>query len=149
MSSSTYSTELVPDRRLRRVTLIAGLAASVLGVLTILGLPIDNFVRAILAGLWLIVTAAELALIASAHKKFRRIRIHCDGQVMLCDRDGNWQAAAITSGCVLLPSLGWLKLRPASGGTYRELICGNSRESEQWRRLQVIWRHLGSARRSC
>ncbi len=57
----------------------------------------------------------------------------------------DWQTAAIGNGCVVMRKLAWLRLKPATGARYHELLRRNSLESEQWRRLQVIWRHLGAA----
>ena len=41
--------------------------------------------------------------------------------------------------------IGWLHLKTADGKQFAELICGDCRESDDWRRLQVIWRHIGAA----
>ena len=129
---------------MRRIVVTAACAAMLLGLVTISGLPVNDSYRAVGAGVWLLVTGAELTVILSAHKRFSRIRLHHDGQVELCDEDGSWHAATMVSGCVVLRGLAWLRLKPAHGARYHELIRGNSRESEQWRRLQVIWRHLGT-----
>jgi len=40
--------------------------------------------------------------------------------------------------------LAWLVLASPDGRRWLALLQGDSRESEQWRRLQVIWRHMGS-----
>ena len=130
---------------MRRLLFAATLAAVLLGFLTIFSLPVSEFLRAAAGLVCLLVAGAEWVLISSAHKQYSCIRIHSDGAVELRDKDGNWQAATIASGCVVLQQLAWLRLKPASGGRYYELLRGNSRESKQWRRLQVIWRHLGAA----
>jgi hypothetical protein len=87
----------------------------------------------------------ELIAISSAHKQFGRIRMHSDGRIELHDNDGHWQTATIGNGCIVLRKLAWLRLQPTSGARYHELLRRNSLQSEQWRRLQVIWRHLGAA----
>ncbi len=130
---------------MRQIVVAAAWAAMIFGLITIISLPIDGWLRAGGTSIWLIGTGAELTNISSAHKRFGRIRLHADGQVELYDNDGRWQAATICNGCIVLRKLAWLRLKPATGARYHELLRGNSRESEQWRRLQVIWRHLGAA----
>ena len=145
MSSSTFSTELIPDPAMRRLIIVAALAMTLPGLLVILSLPISNFLRAAAGLICTLVTGVELALISSAHKQYTCIRIYSDGAVEIRDRDGVWQIATIASGSIVLQKLAWFRLKPANGGRYYELVRGNSRESKQWRRLQVIWRHLGPA----
>ena len=145
MSSRIYSTDLTPEPAMRRIVVAAAWAAMILGLITIISLPIDGWLRVAGISIWLIATGAELTVISSAHKRFDRIRLHSDGQVELHDGDGHWRAATIGNGCVVLRKLAWVRLKPATGARYHELLRRNSRESEQWRRLQVIWRHLGAA----
>ena len=123
----------------------AAAAANACGLLVIISLPIGDFLCAAASLIWLLFGSAEMLLISSVHNRFGRILLRCDGSVQLHDRSGQWQAATIQSGTVVLPRLAWLRLKTANGRRYRELVCGKSSESEQWRRLQVIWRHLGAA----
>lgn len=117
-----------------------------LGVITILSLPIDILLCAVAATLWCLLGSAELHFIAAAQRRFSRIRIFSDGRCELLDRDRTWQAAKLTSACVVLSRQAWLQVQPDSGRCYRELVRGDARENKQWRRLQVIWRHLGASR---
>ena len=130
---------------MRRIVVAAAWVAMSLGLITIVSLPIDGLLRAAGSSIWLIAMGAELILISSAHKQFGRIRVHSDGLVELRDNDGYWQTATIGNGSIVLRRLAWLRLKPASGARYHELLRRNSLQSEQWRRLQVIWRHLGAA----
>ena len=117
-----------------------------LGVVTILSLPVAGFLRAVSVFVWCAIVGAELGFISSAHKRFTRIRISCGGECELRNKDGEWEAAIIAGGCVVWSQLAWLRLQLPSGRCHLELVSGDVRESEQWRRLQVIWRHLGGAR---
>jgi hypothetical protein len=116
-------------------------------------LSIDARLGALGATVWTLQGSIQWRLISSAHKRFRGLRIHCDGVAELLDNGGVWHAAIICKECIVLSTFAWLKLRPVGGGTYFELVRGNARgnssENKQWRRLQVIWRHLGTAGRSC
>ncbi len=145
MSSRSYSTDLTPDTLMRQIVVAGAWAAMSLGLIIIISLPINGLLRAAGVIIWLIVTGAEMILITSAHKRFVRIRLHSDGQVELRDNDGQWQAATLSDGCVVLRRLAWLRLKLATGARYHELLRRNPLQSEQWRRLQVIWRHLGAA----
>jgi hypothetical protein len=134
---------------LRRLLACACLLSYLLGMLMIFSLPIGQIISALGAALWTLLAVTEWLLISSAHKRTQRIRIHCDGAAELLDQHGEWQAATICRECIVLSTLAWLKLKPQRGGRYFELVRGDRRKNEQWRRLQVIWRHLGTAGRSC
>jgi len=129
---------------MRRIVVASSWAVILTGLIVIISLPIDGWLRAAGSSIWLIVMGVELRVISSAHKRFGRIRVHSDGQIELQDNEGHWRAATIANGCVVTQKLAWLRLKPATGARYHELLRRNSLESEQWRRLQVIWRHLGA-----
>ena len=149
MSSREFSSELTPDPALNRLLLVAALLTMSLGILIILYLPVDDMLR--MAGVlgWSLVAGREIVELASSHKRFTRLRVFADGSVQLLARDGEWQPAAFNRNCVVLSGLAWLNLPLAGGGRYRALLRGDARESKQWRRLQVIWRHLGTKPGSC
>ena len=129
---------------MRQIVIASSWAAMLTGLIVIISLPIDGWIRAAGISIWLIAMGAELRVISSAHKRFRRIRMHSDGQVELQDNEGHWQTATIANGSVVTQKLAWMRLKPATGARYHELLRRNALESEQWRRLQVIWRHLGA-----
>ncbi|MDH3806240.1 MAG: hypothetical protein OEU90_12325, partial [Gammaproteobacteria bacterium] len=81
MSSHTYSTELRPESPLRRVVIIAGVAATVLGVVMILALSIPIAWRAAAAVVWLLMNTRELLEIINGYKRCQRIRIEHDGEL--------------------------------------------------------------------
>lgn len=143
MSSARYSSELEPDPALRCWLLIAALLAMVTGLVVILWLPLDAILRTISGIVWVAAGCLQGALIASAHKQVRRIRLYADGEVILMAPDGAQRQARLANGSVVLRRIAWLRLQPARGFCHVELLCGCGRESQPWRRLQVIWRHLG------
>ncbi len=130
---------------MRRIVVAAAWVAMSLGIVTIVSLPIDGLLRVAGSSIWLTGMGVELIVISSAYKQFGRIRMYSDGRIELRNNDGHWQTATIGNGSIVLRKLAWLRLKPASGGRYHELLRRNSLQSEQWRRLQVIWRHLGAA----
>ena len=149
MSSREFSSELTPDIALHRLLLLAAAVTMSLGILVLLSLPIDTLLRGAAVLGWCFVAGREIAHISRSHKRFTCLRVFADGSAELRDRNGQWQAAALGPGCVVLPAVAWLDLPLSGGGRYRALLRGNARQSKQWRRLQVICRHLGTAGGSC
>lgn len=149
MSSGEFSSELTPDRLLHRLLLAAALLALFLGATIILFLPVNTVLRAIGVFCWCLMAGGDMLQISTLHKRYSRLRVFADGRVELRDSDGRWKPGSIGRGSVVLPKVAWLDLRLAGGGRYRALLRGDASESEQWRRLQVICRHLGTKPGSC
>ena len=146
MSSHTYSTELNPDPALRWLVMLSGVAATVVGLLTITLLSLPLVWRTLAALAWLLLNGRELLLIAKGYKRCRRIRIEHDGAAELLGPDGNWTAATLVAGSIVVRRVAWLRLETQDGRRFAELICYKYAQNEEWRRLQVIWRHLGAGR---
>ncbi len=144
MSSNNYSTELKPDPGLRRVTIISGMVAALLGLLIILSATIAAYWRLLASVIWLVFSARELIKLHAGHKRIRRIRINPDGSAELVTNEGEQLPATLLAGSIVLPTLAWLRLESHDGFRSCELIHGKSPQDKQWRRLQVIWRHLGA-----
>ncbi len=144
MSSRAYVAELGPEPAMRRVLAVSAALAYLLGIATIFNLAIDARLAALGALIWSLHGGAQWFLIASAHKRFQRLRIHSDGTAELLGAGGDWHRATICKDCIVLPGIAWLKLALAKGGSYCELVRRESCGNEQWRHLQVIWRHLGT-----
>jgi len=145
VSSHTYSTELNPDPFSRRVVILFGIAAAAVGLVTILALSMPPVWRVLTALAWLIMNGRELVLIAKGYKRCRRIRIGHDGNVELLDRDGCWIPATLVSGTVVLRKYAWLRFETRQGLRFAEPVRAKNAQSEEWRHLQVIWRHLGAS----
>ncbi len=143
MSSIKYSAELRPDALLRRVVLVSGMVFAVLGVVLILTLPLHA--AALIAGSvgWLLLCARELVVAGQGFSYCCRLRIAVDGHILLLDPDGVWQPARLLSGSAVLRRVGWILFETSEGRQFAELVRGRCRESDDWRRLQVIWRHIG------
>lgn len=145
MSSSKFSTELTPDPRLRRVVIIAALTTLLLGLTTILTSSTNPLLRVVAAACWLAFSCRELLVISAAYKHCRRIRVSSGGAVEIVGQEGSWRAATLQSGSVVLSELAWLRIETDDGRKVVELLRGNCRKNKEWRRLQVIWRHLGGS----
>ena len=144
MSLRTYSTELQPDPRLRRIVLLYGISATVVGVILIVTLPIERWLRALGVLAWLFINIRQLVVIANGYKRCRRIRIEHNGAVTLQALDGCWFSATLLPDSVVLSKVAWLRFKVDDGQKLVELICEKNARNKDWRRLQVIWRHFGA-----
>ncbi len=146
VSSHAYSTELKPDPALRRIVVLAGLFTACIGVAMILLMPIRWPWRVLAAIAWLATSTHDLVVIRKGYRQCRRIRIQHDGGVLLLSPQGCWFPATIVSGSIVLRGAAWLRFEDDNGQRFAELIRRKRPHFEAWRRLQVIWRHLGAGR---
>ncbi len=144
MSSTVYSAELKPDPRLRRLVAWTGVLLGAVGVPVILLLPLDLWVRWLACGLWVGSSVWEIRQLRRGWADCRAIRFSADGAIVLLGADGTWRPASRKSGGVLLGKVLWLRLQSSHGRVFGELLLGDARQSPDWRRLQVIWRHIGA-----
>ena len=148
MSSSTYSACLYPEPLLRAVVLTAGVTAGLVGVAVItllpsISLPLGVSFRWAAAVGWLAYSLLGLWRLARAYRIVVSLAVAADRSVELGLRDGERLAARLEPGSLILPRLAWLRLETGCGLRYGELLRGNSRKNKDWRRLQVIRRHVG------
>ena len=114
------------------------------GLLFVPILPVSVGLRVMLAAIWLGVCGSEWHAMWHGYSRCRGLRIVADGRVERQCRDGAWQPARLCTGSVVLPRFAWLRIKPRGERAYAELLRGEIHESENWRRLQVIWRHIGA-----
>jgi hypothetical protein len=146
VSSPTYSTEIQPDSRLRCIVLLCGTVALLAGLVLLLTLRLPLPWRALAAAAWLAENSRQLLVIANGYKRCRRLRIDQTGAVTLQDPDGCWFPATFRPGSVVLADVAWLRFKGDDGQQFAELISAKNAGNESWRRLQVIWRHIGAGR---
>ena len=144
MSSSRYSSTVRPDKRLRLVVLGLGLLLSAVGAWTIVMLPLAVHWRALMLLFWVAVTAVEAAILLYAYRLYIGYRLYADGTIEMTTAAGDHRLGRFAAGSVILPGIAWLRIRPAAGPAWGELIAGNSRKNKEWRRLQVVCRLLGA-----
>lgn len=144
MSPRVFVAELKPDKGLRKWLVTSVLVAVVAGVWTISNLPIAPELRWLGSVGWVLAVGVRSGLIIRSQSRYCQLNFHSDGSVLLLDLAGRWHSASWSRNSVILSNLAWIDLTMSSGRRFSGLFCGNSRESEQWRRLQVIWRHMGS-----
>ncbi len=130
---------------MRRRVLLAGAVLSLAGLGLVPLLPVSALQKAVLASAWLFFSGREWQAFWRGYAGGGALHIAADGQVRRKCRDGHWQRARLCPGSVVLPRLAWLRLDPPGMRPYAELVSAAGQESEDWRRLQVIWRHIGAA----
>ena len=145
MSSTIFSAELHPDPRLRQVVLGSGLLLGAIGLPLIASLGIALSVRSVLAAVWLIVFARQWLRFRHAYIRNGILRLDSDGEISCRRSPGNWEPLVLLPGSVVTSGWAWLRLSEAHGPDYAELLRGDIRQSHDWRRFQVIWRHIGAA----
>lgn len=124
--------------------MIYAISAIALGLGMLLTLAVPTAWRVAAAAAWTAVNARQLHLIARGYMRCRRIRIASDGSATIQAPDGNWFAATMLAGSIVSSRIAWLRLAADDGQHFAELVRAKNAENEQWRRLQVIWRHLGA-----
>jgi hypothetical protein len=144
--STAYFAEFRPDPPLRRLVFRSGAGLGACGLVAIASLPWSPLVLTALAAVWLGWSGWELLRLHRAWADCQGFRISADGEASVLGADGRWCPATVLDGSVLLRRCGWVRLQTGSGPAFAEPLRGSCRESRDWRRLQVIWRHVGAAR---
>lgn len=149
VSSRSYSACLTPDPWLRIVVLTSGRLLWAAGVVVVLLLPLPAAVRITGVVCWCGFVHREIGGLQRGFRCCRMLRLHADGSLTVATNNDDWVAATLESGSVVIANFAWLRFVSDTGMHYQELLYGDARRSNEWRRLQVIWRHVGAAERSC
>lgn len=148
MSSTAYFAEIYPDPFLRRIVLASGALLALVGVPLIITLPVAPELRAAAVMAWLALVASELSRVRRAWHACQALRFSADGTVAVLIPGQVWQPARLLSGGILLRRVGWIRLSVALPTGRKlvlgELLRGDCRNGADWRRLHVIWRHIGA-----
>lgn len=139
MSYRPFAAELRPERSLRRIVLLCGCSAVLIGVALLIRLPLPAAQRAMLTIFWIAAAAVEIGSFTRGVARTRRIVLTAEGAAII-DRRGRRRPVRIMSGSLVLPRLAWLRLRLDDGLIYGELLRGDPASCRQWRRLQILWR---------
>lgn len=144
MSSNAYFAELRPDPALRRFVQWASGGVALAGAAVIAGLEAPFALRLGGTVLWLAILAWQLRALRRGWSNCTAFRVHADGAVAVLGPDGEWSPGRLEPDGVLLRRWGWIRLRAGSGPSFAEPLRGSCRASREWRRLQVVWRHIGA-----
>jgi hypothetical protein len=119
--------------------------AGLSGTLLVLGLPLRSELAFVLVCLWLARCLLEIRLQVRGASRIDRIRICPTGSLEGLSRTGAVESLTVLSGSMVMSRVAWLRLEFGDGLQYGELLTGNPRRDEQWRRLQLIWRQHAAA----
>jgi hypothetical protein len=144
--SNEYVAELRPDPFLCRVVFWSGGALAALGIVACLFLALAPAARVAAVLTWAGIAAVELLALWRPSRSCSAFRVTGDGTAAVRTDDGEWQPATLIAGGILLRRCGWVRLRTAAGRVFVLPVRGAARKSRDWRRLQVIWRHIGAVR---
>ena len=125
--------------------MLSGLTAFLAGVLLALSLPLGALIRALIVCGWLFLCGREMAHTWRGYALGGALRISRDARIEVRLVGGEWRTASLVSGSLVLPGVAWLRISVADRPAYGELLTGNPRKNKDWRRLLVIWRHIGAA----
>ena len=144
MSSSTYSACLIPDSRLRRVVYRSGIGFSALGIALIWYLPQAHETLLLATLVWIVLHTWQLRRLRLGWRNCRAIRVLPGPAFEVESRKGDWLPAEIKSGSFVIGRVAWLRLTTDEAAEIAELLLRSPRRCNNWRRLQVIWRHIGA-----
>ena len=144
MSSSTYSVCLTPDPRLRRLIDRSGIAFALFGVILIWQLPQPLWMLLSGTVAWLAMYAWQIRRLRYGWRACRAIRALPGPTFEVQNRNGDWLPAELKSGSFVIGFVAWLRLSTNDSEEIVELLLRSRRRCNNWRRLQVIWRHIGA-----
>lgn len=131
---------------MRRAVIGAGLAAAAGGLVVIAGLPFGVHWRGLLMLAWALLLGRDLWRIAAGFSHCARIRVEPGGTLLVYDADECCSLATLQPGSIVLGRAAWLRFQDSDGRRHVELLRRKTVQNKDWRRLQVIWRHLGAGR---
>ncbi len=148
-SSIAYSAEIRPEPNGRRLVIACALLLALAACVILVSLPLPGWIRVLLCVAWTGMAARELRRLQVAWHACRRLRFSGDGQIEVLTADAGWVTARLLPGSLLLQNAGWMHLQTSHAGRFGELLFRPPGAAADWRRLQVIWRHVGAWGGSC
>lgn len=152
VSSKGFETVLVPTVSLRRLLLASSACATLTGIGLIGSMPLRPALKTLFALLWVSRGLLEMVSQARGMSRMARLRMTAVGAVEALSAGGKAEPLELLPGSVVLSRVAWLRFRFSDGLQYGELLSGNARQDDGWRRLQVVWRQqatvFGGPRRS-
>ena len=124
----------------------SGALLALFGVIPILTLDLATPLRSASVLAWLAYSAAELGRMARTYARVSGFRLDSALEFEMLGRGGRWLPASLAPGSIVLDRAIWLRYRNSEGRASAELVTGNGRESQDFRRLKVLLR-LGEVAR--
>jgi hypothetical protein len=137
-----YTASLRADSKQRRLVIGSGALFLVTGLLILAVLPVAVPWKWLLALGFTALSAAELAILFRAYRDCVALTLHADGSVEIEGPDGGHRKARLLPGSVVLRKWAWLRIQSPAAPAWAEPVMPGTQDREQWRRFQVICRHL-------
>lgn len=144
MSSPTYSSYLQAEDWSRIVVTVSGQLLAFTGFVIILTLDMPAALRALGCIAWWLWTYLEMDRIERGFANCRAIRVNSDRSLEVLNSEMECIPSRLLGGSMVLPNMAWIRYETGSGSRAAEFFIGDCRSSNEWRRLQVIWRHVGA-----
>jgi hypothetical protein len=129
---------------LRRFVQWSAAAMALAGVAVIASLDAPVAARLSAVHVWCVIMACQVGALRRSWGQCAGFRVHADGSVEVRNSAGEWRCGQLEPDGVLLRRWAWIRLRKGSGRPFAEPLRGSCRDSREWRRLQVVWRHVGA-----
>ena len=112
------------------------------GVVTLAVLPVELPIKLAAIIVWFLWVGRELASLWRVYGRCFGYRVWPDGAIEVFGGTGTGRRGRVAPGTLITRRWAWLRVTGEDGIAWGELVAGDVRESEQWRRFQVIFRHL-------
>lgn len=122
----------------------SGFIAWAAGLILIAASPLPALAQLATGTLLTAASAVELRNDLLGMSRICRIRITSDGKVEGIGPGGERQVLGLLSGSLVLERHAWLRLRFADGVRSAEWLRPAGADDQQWRMLQILWRHCGA-----
>ena len=147
MLSTTYSARISPEPRARFCVFGVALGCCVAALISIASLPAPWPWRAALACAWLLGSVVGLRRYQYAVRSALEYDIRSDGGVRVLAAAGRSFEAQLTAGTTVTAGFAWLRFASPGRLSWGEFVLRPSAadkrlKNKDWRRLQVICRHL-------
>ncbi|HEX5787598.1 MAG TPA: hypothetical protein VFY03_05425 [Woeseiaceae bacterium] len=141
-SSTSYSATLSPAATPRRFVLVAGFASACAGTLILATLPLAAGLAWPAAVAWTGWVGVELLMARRAYRDCSAYTLAAGGKLSVTGQGGGRLAGDLAPGSVVLANYAWLRVAVPGRRPWGELLRRQDQDREQWRRFQVICRHL-------
>ena len=123
---------------------ISGQLLVFIGFVIILTLDLSAALRAIGCIVWWLWAHIEWVRIERGFANCRAIRVNSDRSIEVLNSEMEYIPSRLVGGSTVLPNMAWIRYETSNGSRAAEFFVGDCRSSSEWRRLQVIWRHVGA-----
>ncbi|MDX1506771.1 MAG: hypothetical protein R3358_00735 [Woeseiaceae bacterium] len=120
----------------------SGAALLVAGVVVLTVLPLSRPLAVAGSVAWIFRVSRELAALWRVYGRLVGYRLFAGGDITVYTDAGPGLDGRVAPGTLVTRRWAWLRVVTSDGRAWAELVAGDAAGSQQWRRFQVIFRHL-------